>query len=164
MAFQKEKEEEASTHGPTHRLTPSLPKQAIFSSNMAVFMHCNSKEEQKREREVDEEEEEDEEEDHFRHRRLTGDSGIEICRCHVKRQEQQKEELQKGHFSKGGKESVKREERGGVLHNSMDCSLRAKAAVRSPVLGECTEQHGHVSSSSGVIQKTSEAIITVESS
>uniref|UniRef100_A0A3B4XRZ8 Si:ch73-290k24.6 n=1 Tax=Seriola lalandi dorsalis TaxID=1841481 RepID=A0A3B4XRZ8_SERLL len=87
------------------------------------------------------EEEEDDEEDHFRHRRLTGDSGIEVCRCH-------------GHFAKGGKEAVKGEERADVLHDSMDCSL----------VDDCAEQRGHVSSSSSVIQKTSEAIIAVESS
>lgn len=98
---------------------------------------------------MDEEEEEDDEEDHFRHRRLTGDSGIEVCRCHVKREEQEEE----GHFSKEGKG----EERVDVLHDSMDCSLCAKVAVQSPVLDDCTQQRGH-------LQKTSEAVITVESS
>lgn len=115
------------------------PKQALLSSNVAVFTHCSSKEEQKEE---EEEEEEDEEEDHFRHRRLTGDSGIEVCRCHVKREEQEEE-------------AVKEEERADVLHDSVDCSLRAKAAAQSPPLD------GHACS---IIQKTGEAIITVESS
>ncbi|XP_026216026.1 WW domain binding protein 1-like [Anabas testudineus] len=164
MAVQKEKAEDAAPHGPSHRLTPTLPKQALFSSNVALFMQCYSKEEQKREKEVDEEEEEDDEEDHFRHRRLTGDSGIEVCRCHVKREEQEEEELQKGHFSRGGKEPVKGVERADMLHDSMDCSLRAKAVVQSPVLDDCAEQRGHVSSSSGVPQKAGEAVITVESS
>ncbi|XP_040000955.1 proline-rich protein 7-like isoform X2 [Xiphias gladius] len=150
MAVQKEKEEEASPHGPTLRPTPCPPKQALFSSNVAVFTHCNSKEEQKREKE--EEEEEDDEEDHFRHRRLTGDSGIEVCRCHVKREEQEDEELQKGHFVKGGKEAVKRQEKADVLRDSVDCSLRAKASGQPPLLDACAEQHGHVSSSSSVIQ------------
>lgn len=164
MAVQKEREEEASPHGPTPRPTPTPPKQALFSSNVAVFTHCNSKEEQKREKEEEEEEDEDDEEDHFRHRRLTGDSGIEVCRCHVKREEQDKEELQKGHFGKGGKETGKEEERADALHDSVDCSLRAKAAEQSPLLDDCAEQRGHVSSSCAVIQKTGEAIITVESS
>ncbi|XP_040892388.1 phosphatase and actin regulator 4A-like [Toxotes jaculatrix] len=164
MAVQKEKEDEASPHGPTPRLTPSPPKQALLSSNVAVFTHCNSKQEQKREKEEEEEEEEDDDEDHFRHRRLTGDSGIEVCRCHVKREEQQEEELQKGHFGKGGKEAMKGEERADALHDSVDCSLRAKANAQSPLLDDCAEQRGHVSSSSSVIQKTDEAIITVESS
>ncbi|XP_071361098.1 atrophin-1-like [Trachinotus anak] len=162
MAVKKELEEEASPNGPTPRPTLSPPKQALFSSDAAVFTHCSSKEEQKREEE--EEEEEDDEEDHFRHRRLTGDSGIEVCRCHVKREEQVEEELQKGHFAKGGKEAVKAEEKADVLHDSMDCSLRAKASEQSPHLDDCAEQRGRNPSSSSVIQKTGEAIITVESS
>ncbi|XP_026159939.1 proline-, glutamic acid- and leucine-rich protein 1-like isoform X2 [Mastacembelus armatus] len=146
MVVQKEKEEEASPHGLGPRPTPSLPKQALFSSNVAVFTHCDNNNEQKREKEEEEEEEEDDEEDHFRHRRLTGDSGIEVCRCHVKREEQKEKEVQKG-----GKEVVKEEERAD------------KAAMHSPLLDDRAQQHGRLSSSSSVIQKTSEAIITVES-
>ncbi|CAK6958517.1 wiskott-Aldrich syndrome protein homolog 1-like isoform X2 [Scomber scombrus] len=165
MPIQREKDEKASPHGPTPQPTPSPSKQAILSSNVAVFMHCFNKEEQKREREEEEEEEEDDEEDHFRHRRLTGDSGIEVCRCHVKREEQEQEELQKGHFGNGRKEAVKDGGRPDMLHDSMDCSLRAKATVLSPLLDDCAEQHGHVSSSSSnIIPKTGEAFITVESS
>ena len=128
---------------------------------MAVLTYyINKKEGQKRE----EEEEEEDEEDHFRHRRLTGDSGIEVCRCHVKREEQEEEELQKGHFSKGGREALQEEERADVLHDSMDCSLRARAAAHSPLSEDCAEQRGLVSSSRRILQKTGEAIITVESS
>ncbi|KAI9525390.1 hypothetical protein NQZ68_005936 [Dissostichus eleginoides] len=115
-------------------------------------------------RREEEEEEEEEEEDHFRHRRLTGDSGIEVCRCHVKREEQEEEELQKGHFGKGGREALQEEERADVLHDSMDCSLRARAAAHSPLSEDCAEQRGLVSSSRRILQKTGEAIITVESS
>lgn len=165
MPVQKEKDEEASLCGPTPRPTPTPPKQAILSSNVAVFKLCNNKEEQKREKEEEEEEEEDDEEDHFRHRRLTGDSGIEVCRCHVKREEKEEEELQKEHFGNGGKEAVKDGGRPDVLHDSMDCSLRAKATVLSPLLDDCAEQRGHVSSSSSnIIPKTGEAVIAVESS
>lgn len=46
---------------------------------------------EKREKEDEEFYDDDDEEDHFRHRRLTGDSGIEVCRCHVKRQERKEE-------------------------------------------------------------------------
>lgn len=160
VALQREKEEEP----PIPRPSLSPPKQALFSSNVAVFTHRNNREEQKREKEEEEDEEDEEEEDHFRHRRLTGDSGIEVCRCHVKREEQEEEELQKGHFGKGEKEAVKEEERAEALHDSVDCSLRAKAAAQSPHLDDCAEQRGHVPSSSSVIQKKGEAIITVESS
>lgn len=128
-----------------------MSKQALFPSNVAVFTHCNSKQEQKQVKEEEEEEEDDDEEDHFRHRRLTGDSGIEVCRCHVKREEQEEEELQK---VKGG--AVKEAEGADLLHDSMDCSLRA---AQSPLLDDCG-----LSPSSSVIQKKVEAIITVESS
>ncbi|KAM8773427.1 uncharacterized protein AB9X84_016238 [Acanthopagrus schlegelii] len=154
VAVQKEQEGEASLCGPIPRSAPSPPKQALFPSNVAVFVHCDNKEEHKKDEE--EEEEDDDEEDHFRHRRLTGDSGIEVCRCHVKREEREEEELQKGPFGKGRKEAAKEAERADVLHDSVDCSLRAKIAAHSPLLDD--------SSSSGIIQKTGEAIITVESS
>ncbi|KAF3852372.1 hypothetical protein F7725_005727 [Dissostichus mawsoni] len=131
----------------------SPPKPALFASNVAVLTYyINKKEEQKRE---EEEEEEEEEEDHFRHRRLTGDSGIEKSK---------RRKLQKGHFGKGGREALQEEERADVLHDSMDCSLRARAAAHSPLSEDCAEQRGLVSSSRRILQKTGEAIITVESS
>ncbi|XP_019956920.1 WW domain binding protein 1-like [Paralichthys olivaceus] len=151
MAVQKEKEEDISPHGPTPRPTLPPPKQVLISSNVATFTRSSSKEEHKLEEE--EEEEEDEEEDHFRHRRLTGDSGIEVCRCHVKREEQEEEELQKGHM----KEAVKGKEREDVLHDSVDCSHRAKAGGQSTISEDCVWQRGRVSSSSRGIQKTVEA-------
>ncbi|XP_053560377.1 WW domain-binding protein 1 [Bombina bombina] len=40
-----------------------------------------------------EEEDEEEEEEHYRHRRLTGDSGIEVCRCQIQGQVQDEEEV-----------------------------------------------------------------------
>lgn len=132
----------------------STSKQALFPSNVAVFTHCNSKQEQKQVKEEEEEEEDDDEEDHFRHRRLTGDSGIEVCRCHVKREEE--EELQK---VKGG--AVKEAEGADLLHDSVDCSLRA---AQSPLLDDCGEQRRRLSPSSSVVLKKVEAIITMESS
>lgn len=155
-------QEETSPHDPAARPTPSPPKQALFSPNVAVFVQCNRKMEQKKEEEEEEEEDEDEE-DHFRHRRLTGDSGIEVCRCHVKREGREEEDLQKGHFNKGGKEILK-DEKADILHDSVDCSHRTKATVQSPVAENCVEQRGHVPSSSSIIHKSGEAIITVKSS
>ncbi|XP_008285724.1 WW domain-binding protein 1 [Stegastes partitus] len=82
----------------------------------------------------------------------------------IPREEREEEERQKGHFSKGGKEVVKEGEKADMLHDSVDCSHRTKAAVHSPVVENCAEQRGHVSSSSAVIHKSGEAIVTVESS
>uniref|UniRef100_A0A673APB8 Uncharacterized protein n=1 Tax=Sphaeramia orbicularis TaxID=375764 RepID=A0A673APB8_9TELE len=118
---------------------PSPPKQALFSSNVAVFMHCNKEEE--------EEEEDDDEEDHFRHRRLTGDSGIEVCRCHVKREEQEQGDLQKEPLSKGA---------------TKECDSVASSTIQSPLRDDCAEHNATISSSSAIIPKTGEAIITVE--
>ncbi|XP_041840145.1 WW domain binding protein 1-like [Melanotaenia boesemani] len=112
--------------------------------SQAVSVHSSNREEQKQEREEEEEEEDDDEEDHFRHRRLTGDSGIEVCRCHVKRD---KEELQKGCLDNGRKEFVKEGEKADMMHNTI------RPSVQSPLLDCCEEHHGHVSLSSSSICK-----------
>uniref|UniRef100_A0A3Q0SUW7 Uncharacterized protein n=1 Tax=Amphilophus citrinellus TaxID=61819 RepID=A0A3Q0SUW7_AMPCI len=162
MALQRVKEE-MSPHDPNARPLHSPPKQALLLSDVAVSMHCNRKEEQKREKEEEEDDDdEDDEEDHFRHRRLTGDSGIEVCRCHVKRGQQEDEEPKKGHFDKGGKVVVKEREKADMLQDSVDCSHRKKVAAQSPLLDDCVEQRGLVSSPSSFIINISEAIITVE--
>ncbi|XP_043919954.1 WW domain-binding protein 1 [Protopterus annectens] len=67
---------EAATADPSQK-EPGLSKHALFSSNIDFFEadchRCSDVEE----------EGEDEDEGHFRHRRLTGDSGIEVCHCKV---------------------------------------------------------------------------------
>lgn len=123
-------------------VTPSPSVKDLHSPN------TNNKGEQKQDRDEDEEDEEDEE-DHFSHRRLTGDSGIEVCRCHVRRGE---EELQKGRLDEGKGE-------GAVQEVGEDCP-RSKLSVQSSVLDPCEE----VPSSPTVIYKADEAVITVESS
>ncbi|XP_072241112.1 uncharacterized protein [Leuresthes tenuis] len=152
MAIHKAKEE-ISPHGQMSKLTPSA--QTLHKSDVAVSLQSNSKEERKQEREQEEEEEEDEEEDHFRHRRLTGDSGIEVCRCHVKRED---EEQQKGNQDKGRKEIVKERGKVDMVHDNM------KPLVQTPLLDNCEEWLGQVPSSSSASHKAGEAIITVESS
>lgn len=112
---------------------------------MAVFTHCTDKEGQKRDKEEEEDEEDDEEEDHFQHRRLTGDSGIEVCRCHVRRSEE--EGQQKGHLGKERADALS-----DLYHQD----------ARPPRADDSREQR--VSSSSSFIQKTGKAVITVESS
>lgn len=144
------KEREEGPSPLTTRPILSNPKQALFSSNLSVFTKCTNKEEQKRDKEEDEEEDGDDEEDHFRHRRLTADSGIEVCRCRMKREGEV--ELQKGHFGK---------ERSDVLHDSMDCS---RQEVQSPFLDEHGEKFGHIFSSSSFIQKTGDTVITTKAS
>ncbi|XP_034043690.1 phosphatase and actin regulator 4A-like isoform X2 [Thalassophryne amazonica] len=86
VTFQKDKDETLPP-GLSPKSTTPPNKQALFSSDVFIFGHCGIKEEVKLEKEEDGDEEDDDEEDHFSHRRLTGDSGIEVCRCHVKREE-----------------------------------------------------------------------------
>lgn len=127
-------EREEGPPPPTTGRPPSNAKQALFSAHVAVFKQCTNKEGQQRDKEEDEEEDEEDEEDHFRHRRLTGDSGIEVCRCHVRRSEE--ERLQKGH-----------------LPDSTDVSHRD---ARPPHVDASREQR--------FIQKTGKAVMSVESS
>ncbi|XP_026055590.1 uncharacterized protein LOC113041337 [Carassius auratus] len=62
---------------------------------------------------------------HFQQRRLTGDSGIEVCRCRVEREEEDDDE-EEGKEEGGGHlpaESANGTE--DTLHDSPDCSARA---------------------------------------
>lgn len=76
-----------------------LHKQTAFSSYVDFFdsHHCWDIEE------VDEEEEEE----HYRQRRLTGDSGIEVCVCQVT-----------------GEEKEAEVEASGQVHDNPDCTQR----------------------------------------
>ncbi|XP_057700396.1 WW domain binding protein 1-like isoform X2 [Corythoichthys intestinalis] len=96
--------------------TRSSHQQAPLATNTSALMRP----------EDEEEDDDDDEEDHFRHRRLTGDSGIEVCRCKVKRGDREED---------GG---LKERER----RNSVDSSLQAKEAVLSPLLDDCLLPHG----------------------
>ncbi|TWW58694.1 WW domain-binding protein 1 [Takifugu flavidus] len=140
-----QEEREGSPPPPVYGRSPSDPKQALFPAHVSVFTHGTNKEEQRRDKEEEEDEEDDEEEDHFQHRRLTGDSGIEVCRCHVRRSEE--EGQQKGHLGKGRADALN------------DLSRRD---ARPPRADDSREQR--VSSSSSFIQKTGKAVITVASS
>ncbi|MBN3280342.1 WBP1 protein, partial [Polyodon spathula] len=109
-------EESAANKSSTEQQSPkaaqSPPKHALFSSTVDFFepeFHacCGS--------DIEEEEEEDTEESHFRHRRLTGDSGIEVCRCQVESEEEDLDE---------NKECAVRETT-CFLHDSSGCSHRA---------------------------------------
>lgn len=150
LAEQRGVEGGLSEGGVTERQSPSIlsppkptqspPKHALFSTNVDFFEPV---EKEKRE----EEEEEEEDEDHFRHRRLTGDSGIEVCRCQVKSEEEDVEKKVE-EYQVGGGDG---EEGADFLHDSVDCSLRAQQVA----------QCGHASSA---IPRGGDAIITVESS
>ncbi|XP_028317397.1 uncharacterized protein LOC114472354 isoform X2 [Gouania willdenowi] len=124
VAAAQKMRKETSMHNLTTGSTPSPQMQDAFT-------HSDSKEEREK---YEEEEEDEDEEDHFRHRRLTGDSGIEVCRCHVRRGREE-EELQKR-----GKTGVVQEgECTDALHDNQDCFQRSNTAARSPHAHECRE-------------------------
>ncbi|XP_067301555.1 uncharacterized protein si:ch73-290k24.6 [Pseudorasbora parva] len=58
---------------------------------------------------------------HFQQRRLTGDSGIEVCRCQVEREEEDDEEEEEGHLP--AESAIGTDD---TLHDSPDCSARAR--------------------------------------
>ncbi|KAM6971957.1 uncharacterized protein FYW47_004111 [Aplochiton taeniatus] len=148
-------------------LTPSPPKRAGFSANVDFFERLGGGEEKRDE----DAEEAGEEEDHFSHRRLTGDSGIEVCRCQVKMEEEEEEEEEENGEDESEEGRGGREEGGGrkteeILHDSVDCSLRAQAiaTVQSELPEGRAVQHGPSSSTSPMAPTASKAAITVESS
>ncbi len=62
---------------------------------------------------------------HFQQRRLTGDSGIEVCRCHVEREEEDDDE-EEAEELEGHLQAESANETGDALHDSPDCSARAR--------------------------------------
>lgn len=122
----------ASSLSPSPRATQSPPKQTLFSPCVDVFEPRPPSWEEEEEEQEDEDNEEDEDEDmgadesQYRHRRLTGDSGIEVCRCRVEEEEDEEEE------EEGGKEEEGGGEVGGGnldLHDSLDCPARSETTT-----------------------------------
>ncbi|XP_044197883.1 mucin-2-like [Thunnus albacares] len=127
----------ASSLSPSPRATQSPPKQTLFSPCVDVFEPGPPSWEEGEEEQEVEDNDDDEEEDmgadesQYRHRRLTGDSGIEVCRCRVEEEEDEEDEEEEVE----GKED---DRRGGVaerdkkgsgntdLHDSVDCPARGQ--------------------------------------
>lgn len=79
----------------------------------------------------DEDEDMGADESQYRHRRLTGDSGIEVCRCRVEEEEEEEEEEgeRKEDGRRGGGAGGERDIKGGGntdLHDSVDCPARGQ--------------------------------------
>ncbi|XP_029975674.1 vegetative cell wall protein gp1-like [Salarias fasciatus] len=136
----------ASSLSPSPRATQSPPKQTVFSPCVDVFEPGpapwgGGEEEQEEE---DDEDDVGADESQYRHRRLTGDSGIEVCRCRVKEEEEEEEEEEVKEEGKaeleGGGRGVE-EEKAGVhpdLHDSMDCPARGQRTTAGAALTLCT--------------------------
>lgn len=112
----------ASSLSPSPRATQSPPKQTLFSPCVDVFEPGppNWKEEQ-----GEDEDDVGADESQYRHRRLTGDSGIEVCRCRVDEEDEEEEDQEEK------EERMKVGRRGGEkekpdLHDSEDCPARGQ--------------------------------------
>ncbi|XP_030194237.1 helicase SRCAP isoform X1 [Gadus morhua] len=140
---------------PSPRPTHSATKQTLFSPCVDVYeagppswgrAPGGDQEEEEEEQEEEEGRDEDDvgaDESQYRHRRLTGDSGIEVCRCRMEEEEEEEEEEDDDNDDEeeekesggggGGKESLRSGGEGGrqgsdvtvVLHDSADCPARA---------------------------------------
>uniref|UniRef100_A0A4W4GLE1 WW domain binding protein 1 n=1 Tax=Electrophorus electricus TaxID=8005 RepID=A0A4W4GLE1_ELEEL len=102
-------------------------------------------------------------ENHFRHRSLTGDSGIEVCRCQVRCEEDDEE------TGESGKEGGEIPEEVGLVHDSADCSHRALSVQSQLLAGDNSQSQllAGDNSQSGptcVKERGGDSIVTVQSS
>ncbi|XP_054912240.1 mucin-2-like [Poeciliopsis prolifica] len=112
----------ASSLSPSPRATQSPPKQTVFSPCVDVFepgpacWEDGDEEQAAGDREEDEDDDMGADESQYRHRRLTGDSGIEVCRCRVEEEDEDAEE---------------EEEKDGDtdMHDSVDCPARSRLST-----------------------------------
>nr|XP_020477816.1 mucin-2-like [Monopterus albus] len=121
----------ASSLSPSPRATQSPPKQTLFSPCVDVFVPGppnweDGEEDQEEDNDDDEDEDVGADESQYRPRRLTGDSGIEVCRCRVEEEDEEEEGERKEDRMRGG---GKRDKKGGGntdLHDSVDCPARGQ--------------------------------------
>lgn len=123
---------QATSLSPSPRNTQSPPKQTLFSPCVDVFEPVPARWEDEDDDEGEDGNDDDDDdmgadESQYRHRRLTGDSGIEVCRCQVEEEDEEEEEDGSGRESK---EKSKRADKKGSetpdLHDSVDCAARSQ--------------------------------------
>ncbi|XP_017297394.1 flocculation protein FLO11-like [Kryptolebias marmoratus] len=117
----------ASSLSPSPRATQSPPKQTVFSPCVDVFEPGPPSWEDGEEEQDDKDNDEDEDDDmgadesQYRHRRLTGDSGIEVCRCRVEEEDDDEEEEKEDGRRRGGGNTE--------VHDSVDCPARGQMST-----------------------------------
>ncbi|KAF3698193.1 WW domain-binding protein 1 [Channa argus] len=120
-----------SSLSPSPRATQSPPKQTLFSPCVDVFEpgppNWEGGEDNQEEEDNDDDEDEDmgADESQYRHRRLTGDSGIEVCRCRVEEEEDEEEGEEEGGRKTDGRRG-EGEKDSTDLHDSVDCPARGQ--------------------------------------
>ncbi|XP_072552228.1 uncharacterized protein [Salminus brasiliensis] len=93
---------------------------------------------------------------HFQQRRLTGDSGIEVCRCRINQEGEEDEEDEERDHLEVGATAVPSDS----LHDSADCSVRAQL---TPSTGEgLGEWPGMCSSAPSAPAKAEAVVIAME--
>ncbi|CAI5660821.1 unnamed protein product [Oreochromis niloticus] len=133
----------ASSLSPSPRATQSPPKQTLFSPCVDVFEpgppSWENEDEEQEEKDNDEDEDEDmgADESQYRHRRLTGDSGIEVCRCRVEEEEdddeeEEEEEEEGGKRGNGGERDKRSSD--SDLHDSVDCPARGQVTTEEGLI------------------------------
>lgn len=75
-------------------------------------------------------------ESQYRHRRLTGDSGIEVCRCRVEDEDEDEEEEMEKVKIQDGRE--KRVAGGAEIHDSVDCPVRSRRSSSGDANALCS--------------------------
>lgn len=123
---------QATSLSPSPRNTQSPPKQTLFSPCVDVFEPVPARWEDEDDDEGEDGNDDDDDdmgadESQYRHRRLTGDSGIEVCRCQVEDEDEEEEEDGSGRESKeNGRRAEKKGSETPDLHDSVDCAARSQ--------------------------------------
>ncbi|XP_019951002.2 uncharacterized protein [Paralichthys olivaceus] len=158
----------ASSLSPSPRATQSPPKQTLFSPCVDVFEPGppNWEDGEEEQGEVDNDDEDDDmgaDESQYRHRRLTGDSGIEVCRCRVEKEDDEEEEEEeqteerKEDSRGGGGERDKKGSGNTDLHDSVDCPARGQITT-----GEELTLCNPTSSTTPTSEDSGEVVIVME--
>ncbi|XP_076845633.1 WW domain binding protein 1-like isoform X2 [Brachyhypopomus gauderio] len=158
LQYPQEAEACQSGEDPTSRVTHSPLKHTLFSSSVCVFEPDGREPSIKCSEQCGED---DLNENHFRHRSLTGDSGIEVCRCQV-RHEEDDEETEKCAIEGG-----ELPEEVGLVHDSVDCSHRALSVQSQLPTGDSSQSLAGDNRQSGPTsakQRGEDSVITVQSS
>ncbi|XP_068569160.1 mucin-2-like [Cebidichthys violaceus] len=127
----------ASSLSPSPRATQSPPKQTLFSPCVDIFEPGpptweDGEEEPEEDNDDDEDEDMGADESQYRHRRLTGDSGIEVCRCRVEEEDEDEEEEEEEERKEDGRRGGGGDKKGGGdtdLHDSVDCPARSQTTT-----------------------------------
>lgn len=133
----------ASSLSPSPRATQSPPKQTLFSPCVDIFEpgppSWADGEEQDQEDNYDEEDEDmGADESQYRHRRLTGDSGIEVCRCRMEEEDEEEEDEEEKKTEDGRRGGAGERDKKGSgntnLHDSVDCPARSQISTEEGLL------------------------------